>query len=85
MPGGTVEARQADIKYFYYTTDADYAMEILERYNVQYVILGPYERAYMLAEGLPKFDVMTQRGWLEPVYDDEYSTVYHIVGRANNE
>ncbi|MEJ5308690.1 MAG: DUF2298 domain-containing protein [Anaerolineae bacterium] len=85
MPSGTVEARQADIKYFYYTTDADYAMEILERYNVQYVILGPYERAYMLAEGLPKFDVMTQRGWLEPVYDDEYSTVYRVVERANNE
>ncbi len=85
MPGGTVEARQMDIKYFYNTTDADYAMNILERYDVQYVILAPYERAYMIAEGLPKFDVMAQRGWLEPVYDDEYSTVYHVVGRANNE
>lgn len=82
MPGGTVEARQADIKYFYNTTAAEYAMNILERYNVQYVILAPYERAYMLPEGLPKFDVMTQRGWLEPVYDDEYSTVYRVVGRA---
>lgn len=84
MPGGTVEARQADIKYFYNTTDADYAMDILERYNVQYVILAPYERAYMIAEGLPKFDYMTQRGWLEPVYDDEYSTVYYVVGKAKD-
>jgi len=85
MPGGTVEARQADIKYFYYTTDADYAMDILERYNVQYVILSPYERAYMIPEGLPKFDDMTRRGWLEPVYDDEYSTVYRVVRQARGE
>ena len=80
MPGGTVEARQLDINYFYNTIDAESAMKILERYNVQYVILAPYERAYMMPEGLPKFDVMAERGWLAPVYDDEYSTVYRVVG-----
>ncbi len=80
MPGGTVEARQMDINYFYNTIDAESAMTILERYNVQYVILAPYERAYMMPEGLSKFDVMVKRGWLVPVYDDEYSTVYRVVG-----
>ncbi|MFN2284802.1 MAG: DUF2298 domain-containing protein [Anaerolineae bacterium] len=79
MPSGTVEARQIDINYFYNTVDAESAMNILERYNVQYVILAPYERAYMMPEGLPKFDVMAERGWLAPVYDDEYSTVYRVV------
>ncbi|MGC9395996.1 MAG: DUF2298 domain-containing protein [Anaerolineae bacterium] len=79
MPSGTVEARQMDINYFYNTTDAETAMKILKRYNVQYVILAPYERAYMMPEGLPKFDVMAERGWLAPVYDDEYSTVYRVV------
>ena len=78
MPGGIVEARQMDINYFYNTIDAEYAMTILERYDVQYVILAPYERAYMIPEGLPKFDEMTERGWLIPVYDDEYSTVYRV-------
>jgi uncharacterized membrane protein len=85
MPGGTVEARQMDINYFYNTIDAESAMKILERYNVQYVILAPYERAYMMPEGLPKFDVMAERGWLAPVYDDEYSTVYRVVGLTDNE
>jgi YYY domain-containing protein len=80
MPGGAVETRQMDINNFYNTLDPESAMKILERYNVQYVILGPYERAYMLGEGLSKFDVMVERGWLIPVYDDEYSTVYRVAG-----
>ena len=81
MPGGTVEARQMDIKYFYNGFDAEQAMTILEKYDVQYVILAPYERAYMMPEGLPKFDLMTERGWLEPVYTDEDSTIYRVVDR----
>jgi YYY domain-containing protein len=85
MPAGTVEARQLDVNYFYNTIDAEQAMTILERYNVQYVVLAPYERAYMMPEGLPKFDVMTERGWLVPVYDDEYSTIYRVVGTADQE
>lgn len=85
MPGGTVEARQMDINYFYNTSDAEYALTILDRHNVQYVILAPYERAYMIQEGLPKFDTMAERGWLLPVYDDEYSTIYHVVGLADRE
>ncbi len=85
MPGGTVEARQMDINYFYNTSDAEYAMTILDRHNVQYVILAPYERAYMIQEGLPKFDTMAERGWLLPVYDDEYSTIYRVVGLADRE
>ncbi|MBN1877156.1 MAG: glycosyltransferase family 39 protein [Anaerolineae bacterium] len=85
MPGGTIEARQLDINHFYNTIDAEYAMMILDRYNVQYVILAPYERAYMMPEGLPKFDLMAKQGWLMPVYDDEYSTVYRVVGQANGE
>jgi YYY domain-containing protein len=85
MPGGTVEARQMDINRFYNTIDAEFAMTVLEKYDVQYVILAPYERAYMMPEGLAKFDFMTKRGWLAPVYDDEYSTVYRVLGRAGNE
>ena len=79
MPGGTVEARQRDIRYFYSTTDPYQAMDILRRYNVQYVILTPYDRAYMLPEGLPKFTTLVERGMLEPVYQDEASTIYKVV------
>ncbi len=80
MPAGTVEARQADVRYFYNGFDSRQAMKVLERYNVRYVILGPYERAYMFPEGLPKFETMVEQGWLEIVYQDEMSTIYKVVG-----
>lgn len=79
MPGGTVEARQRDIRYFYSTIEPERALDILYTYDVQYVILTPYEQAYMLPEGLPKFTTMVNRGWLEPVYQDEVSTVYRVI------
>ncbi len=80
MPGGTVEARQADIRYFYNTFDSRQGMKILDRHDVSYVILGPYERAYMMPEGLPKFATMVEQGWLEVVYADELSTIYRVIG-----
>jgi len=80
MPGGTVEARQQDIRVFYNSGSPDRAREILNRYQVEYVILAPYERAYMLPEGLPKFATMVELGWLEVVYQDQDSTIYWVVG-----
>ncbi len=79
MPAGTVEARQADVRAFYDTLDPDRALQILERYEVQYVILAPYERAYMLPAGLPKFVEMVANGWLEVVYQDSDSVIFRVV------
>ena len=80
MPGGTIEARQQDIRVFYNSGSPDRAHEILTRYQVKYVILAPYERAYMLSEGLVKFTTMVELGWLEIVYQDQDSTIYRVVG-----
>ncbi|MGC9520596.1 MAG: DUF2298 domain-containing protein [Anaerolineae bacterium] len=80
MPPGTVETRRADVEVFYSTIDAEAAHRILERYQVGYVILGPYERAYMMPVGLTKFVEMVERGWLEVVYRDADSTIYRVVG-----
>jgi len=78
LPVGTVEGRQHDVRFFYDTSDPYLALEILNRYQVQYVILTPYERAYMLPQGLQKFDAMVAQGWLYPVYQDKWSTVYRV-------
>ncbi len=79
MPPGTVEQRQSDIRAFYLTPDPDHAMRILERYHVRYVILGPYERAYMIPQGEPKFDTLVARGALRVVYEDEYTRVFEVA------
>ena len=79
MPGGTVERRQADVRTFYDTSSPEEAWAILERYQVAYVILTPYERALMASVGLPKFDTMAQWGWLRLVYDQGGARVYEVV------
>ncbi|NBD36447.1 MAG: hypothetical protein GVY30_10690 [Chloroflexi bacterium] len=79
MPGGTVEKRQMDIRSFYNTPDPAVARQILERYEVEYVIMTPYERAYMLPEGETKFAPMVERGWLEIVYQTPEATIYRVA------
>ncbi|MBN1260382.1 MAG: hypothetical protein JXB35_06840, partial [Anaerolineae bacterium] len=78
MPGGTVENRQADVREFYNTPDINAARAILERYNVQYVIVTPYERALAQPEGIAKFTEMATRNWLAPVYTTAEATVYRV-------
>ncbi len=79
MPPGVVEARQDDVRRFYDTEDARHALTILDLYGVTYVILTPYERAYMAPEGLPKFAEMEARGWLSVAYRDDESVVYRVT------
>ncbi len=93
MPPGTVEARQMAVIEFYETPDPDRALEILRRYDVTYVILTPYERAYMSqppleggGEGsaptahsaMDKFRILVERGELDIVYLDGQSLIYQV-------
>jgi uncharacterized membrane protein len=50
-PGATEEIlrRIADVQKAYGSTDARAAWEILHRYGVRYVVVGPLERAYFPA------------------------------------
>jgi uncharacterized membrane protein len=79
MPPGTVEARQHDVRTFYGTQNPEQARSILEQYHVEYVIVTPYEYAYGDPAGLPKFETMVERGWLEIVFRYDTSTVYRVV------
>ncbi len=79
MPGYTVELRQDNIRNFYNTTSPEEAMKILRLYGVEYVILTPYERAYMLPEGELKFAQMIERGWLEVAYEEPTAKVYRVL------
>ncbi len=82
MPGGTVEARQNEVRFFYDTPDADEAYAILQRYRVRYVILTPFERAYMTSpEGELKFKTLVEQGRLRVVYEDPiyHATLYEVT------
>ncbi len=79
MPAGTVESRMQDVRYFYNGSSPVEAAEILDDYDVSYVIVTPYERAYMIPEAEAKFVALVQQGVLEVVYQDTYSTIYQVT------
>jgi len=71
--------RNADVKEFYSTTDADRAFTLLQRYEVEYVVLGQLERAYYDPAGLAKFEQMEQTGRLRRVYENPGGVVYQVM------
>ncbi len=54
-------------------------MEILRRYGVRYVYVGPYERLYYGEVGLSKFDLLAVQGALRVVYEGEGVRIYEVV------
>lgn len=72
-----VENRIGEITTFYNTPHPYGAVQILEKYNVRYIIVGQVERAYYLAESLLKFELYDGVYWTE-VYRDGQTVIYEV-------
>ncbi len=70
--------RRDDVGRLYNTSDPHQALEILDRYNVDLIIVGELERAYYQAAGLEKFRAMAEAGMLTPIYDRDGTVVYRV-------
>jgi len=77
-----VERRHLDVNACYETVEISRAREILHRYGVRYIYVGPYERLYYSPEGLLKFDEMVDLGILRVVYDRMDVRIYEVVEGA---
>ncbi len=64
-------SRQQDIETLYTTTDAAEARRLIDRYGIEYVVVGPIERADHGEEGIPKWDDLGRR-----VFDRDGTTVW---------
>jgi YYY domain-containing protein len=82
LPGPVVENRISDVADFYNTESRQEAREFLERYGVDYVVVGDLERARYSDQGLAKFPQMVADGELELVYpqaaDSEGTLIYAV-------
>jgi len=56
LPGEVIDHRLLDIQRLYDTPNPLEAEEILQRYNVEYIIVGPLERALYTEQGIAKFE-----------------------------
>jgi YYY domain-containing protein len=79
LPGWVIDRRLEDVSTLYQTVDQVMAQDILNRYNVKYVVLGDLERATYAPEGLAKFDRMAVEGLLKVVFKNEGTTIYEVV------
>ena len=72
-----VQRRLQDVDTIYSTTSTSEALEILRRYNVEYVYVGELERLYYPKSGLAKFEAGLD-GALDRVYDSADVTIYRL-------
>jgi len=72
-----VEKRVAEVGLFYTTTDAQEAMDFLQRYNVRYILVGQLERGEYPGEGLEKFTDYDGQLW-DAVYHEGETTIYKV-------
>lgn len=73
-----VEQREANVNYFYDSTDIAAAVRMLRHYDVHYVVVSDYERAHYMPQGLAKFETMAALGWLDLAYERGTARVYRV-------
>jgi YYY domain-containing protein len=64
LSGSLVENRIKEVVNFYSTPELEAAQTFLNRYNVEYIVVGDLERGYYPVEGLDKFTHMVENGQL---------------------
>ena len=78
FPGNWVSERIDEIDNFYLTPDLDQARDFLQKYDVNYIILGQQERGRYPGEGLEKFPVAEGIFWRR-VYEDGNTIIYEVL------
>ena len=78
-PHDWIYERVDEINMFYDTEDLGFARDFLDKYQVEYIVLGQLERAKYLPEGIEKFKAAEGVLW-EPVYQDQETIIYQTLG-----
>ncbi|MEM8531061.1 MAG: DUF2298 domain-containing protein [Chloroflexota bacterium] len=75
--GSLVAERDRDVQQIYNTTDVNEALRLLAQYRVDYVYVGPFERAAYAEEGIAKFETLTD-AYLSLAYSNDEVAIYAV-------
>ena len=78
VPHDWVFERVEDVNTFYDTTDLGFTREVLDRYQVEYFVVGQLERAKYAPEGLEKFPAAEGVLW-NRIYEDRETVIYQVA------
>ncbi len=79
--GDIVRSRAMDVADIYNSPSQERAEDLLEKYEVAYIVVGDLERAYYGQTGIAKFDAMADAGALTLAYANEGTRIYRVAGR----
>ncbi|MEX2598420.1 MAG: DUF2298 domain-containing protein, partial [Dehalococcoidia bacterium] len=77
--GENVRQRTWEVQSAYDSTDAGALWDVVDRYGVEYIYVGPAERLYFAQEGIAKFEDFVGEG-LEVFFSNDEVRVYRVTG-----
>jgi uncharacterized membrane protein len=80
LSGTRVSNRISEVDNFYTTSNWQEAADFLQKYNVQYIILGQQERGHYPGPGLEKFSAAEGILWRE-VYNSADTVIYQVLNQ----
>ena len=75
----TIGRRARDVAEMYDTTDVARAQQLLDLYDVEYIVVGDMERVYYSTLGLNKFEEMFGSGLVMRVFDSKGMKIYRVL------
>ncbi len=83
IPGDWISKRIDEIADFYQTSEWEAAQKFLDKYNVQYIVLGQQERGKYPGAGLDKFAEAEGILWRE-VFRSGDTVIYQVIGDSED-
>jgi YYY domain-containing protein len=77
LPGELIDHRIQDLNAIFTSTDPALLKNLLNRYNVRYIYVGPLERIYYAGDGINKFDQPSDL-W-SPIYENGQVKIYRVT------
>lgn len=80
--GQWVDQRERNIIQFYDSPSIDVAVDIINHFDVKYIVRSGLEEVHSTPEGLAKLDAMVERGLLSVAYAIEGGKIYAVNDEA---
>jgi uncharacterized membrane protein len=77
LPGQVVDKRIQDVNTIFTTTDQGQLKQLLAKYNVGYIYVGPLEQLYYAGDGINKFNQPSDLWKL--VYENEKVKIFQVA------
>ncbi|MEM7798928.1 MAG: DUF2298 domain-containing protein, partial [Chloroflexota bacterium] len=79
LPGNTVSNRINDVTALYRSQDLSLTLDLIDKYDIQYIYFGQLEDTYYGFEALEKFEEMVEFGILDEVYQNDTVKIFQVT------